>query len=1079
LSLPEYPKDALDSGNTWLGIMGDFWRERFQQPEVLVGLLKWLEHTREQLDTDLEEAENSIAVDSIPALHHEWWTPITLSVAETGRLLEHGDGAIYDGIVGGDYVERKTFSYGIRSSSFSNRSLYALPENIVSIGALTDSPAAPSFYWVDGLDMTVYPDLGSVGLPYNLFEDERFADLVTVNDQGISQITLWAFSAHIDWDHVTTHAGHLLGMRDLPSTNAAVRMLSALWQSAVRGGARLKDVMDVVNALAGVSTPAGPETVEVITNDGDIAIVCTDVATYRLPAGSNPVVSVGDAVDVGSQLSDAVATSVASRAWYPWGPEALRDPTSPAPDPYVATFSAAPELPALQIPAVRITPSPAEVDSFLLVGDATERGPSRSSEFFSNVEAVQTNPRVPVEADTPVLRGVPVQQLTVADDQTVYDGISTADRPLSNAYVAIRASGGGETPRGLFDGLPAARGIMPPLSTADYVYYDPQTGAYYDYDTIAEDEAGRRGLERIYVGERGLTARYVFPDVIFGTGANATSGKYGDGSPDGSAGLPYAYDGVAPDSVAAADVWVTPAYPGFALLCSLRATSALEFPFTYRVDVSGGARITGVSVQTLAGDHPNHTGQMTATQVDASSWDITVYSQGTVKVDYQVVPKLTDTVDIANPPAALPIEDVAYRREYVGGLAPSETKGTLIADLVLPGGVDKSIADQMLLYRQRAADLLPDPVVTRSGRNRVLLVASHPSSNTTVLASTIRSATGYDVDIFYAWELRRGIANNVLRTTAGSPIRSFVDLAAAVRKGVRVVRYLPVDNKNRAVQEDCEYSMVVWDSAGGIADLPPAAQLAYSSGFAPGPIVRRLTKAADAYAWRAPDSARTAFEAAVASAQTRYAASLAAAKKADAAAVGQPDSSPLTEAAVAARKALQAAQKNLRRVERDYALDSRLWGFHGGILDVFKVASERNKGILLTGGTFARDFGVLAQNEQNYVLQLMGLRITSSDVVPGLQSAVLSRTPFELARDNYDFTLPTESGITVTDATAIVSSQAGGAIITANEDGLKRAALCNYRLVDVPTGYVPVAEAQETDVAPLSIKVSDILFSTG
>ena len=248
----------------------------------------------------------------------------------------------------------------------------------------------------------------------------------------------------------------------------------------------------------------------------------------------------------------------------------------------------------------------------------------------------------------------------------------------------------------------------------------------------------------------------------------------------------------------------------------VRSAEDFNYPYTFRVRVTGGAVIRGAnSSYGIERDVPWNRPRCpaVATRKSATEWEITVYGEDSVGVWLSPATYGAE-VDISAAPAITPVTNVAYQPEYTGGSAPTQEVGKQMAALVLPGDLADSGAETRRLYEQQIAGLLPAPVAVRTGAPRVMVVASHPNESTALLVDAIRAATGYAVDLFYAWELRRGIAVNTLRVSGGGAIHSFADAINAVVSGVQVTKFIPgAGNTSRAVHEDCSYDLVVWDSA--------------------------------------------------------------------------------------------------------------------------------------------------------------------------------------------------------------------------------------------------------------------------
>lgn len=1098
MTTPLYPKDVLDVPDSWARLMGEFWLERFQQPEALMGILRWLEAARAQLDTDLEEAEKSVAVETMPTVHREWWVPITLVDVQSGKLLTYGGGAAYGGSSTNSQGVGQVFAYGVRSSPYGSHRMFALPPGVVGVTAVMDAPAVPAVCWTAGTDIFVDTKLGAVVLPVDPFADSRFADMVVTTPDGRRELTLWAFGCDIDWRMGYSRAGYALDA-DLPASTAASKVLRALWKSAIRGGATLDDVYQTLLAVAGIEGPTQQETVLALTEDDGRPVVCTDRSTYRLPVGSLVRVSPGDVLDVGSPLTYDVSAHIAPRAWYPWGAVARRVPVLAQPDPYVAVAHTPDPIPVPSIPEIRLAaPGVTRYDA-LLAGAAEEVEQEENTVLSQLVTAQPENPTTPVTPET----AAPFR-----------NGLSLAIRNPP-VMVEVYAGGAHPSPTTYFSGTQGQRGVSLTARSVFYAWVHPQTNEMLPFYSVTKEEAVRRGFERRDISSTSDTYPVQFPDVLMAYPKGPTemtegqtgltnaldvradairTGKFkyaGDPatSPvdvyverfdmmsrdfeargvDGSWGYASAAS-LAGSAIADADVYV------YGFMLHVRAAPTFRYPYTFTVRVTGGATIRGANSSSgierdIAWDGPPRGAGVV--RKSATEWEITAYGDDTIGV-WLDISNYGAEVDICSAPPVTQVTNVAYQNEYTGGAPESQVVGRQAADLVLPGGVEAAGDETRRLYEQQAGGLLPAPVVVRTGQPRVMLIASHPNESTGLLAEAIKAATGYDVDLFYAWELRRGIATNTLRVTGGGAIHSFKDAVDAVTSGVRVTKFIPAPGgASRAVHEDCMYALVVWDSAGGIADLKTVEQEMYGGGLMPGDVISRMAQTSSAYAWRVADPAIARYTKLLETARLEYSAAAQAAVDAVDAAEDRPPSDPLVMAAATARLTAQRKLEIVKRLEREMLIDARLWGLHGGVILVLKAAQLVNRGIMVTGGTLARDMSVLTADEQAVLAQILGVRVADASTVGGAQVVrVPGATGLTVTDSLVDMALPIESGIQATDATGVLQVAGAGHVITAN-DAAWRAVLCNYRLLNRAADYLPQADPAAT-VEPDTLRVAGV-----
>ena len=299
---------------------------------------------------------------------------------------------------------------------------------------------------------------------------------------------------------------------------------------------------------------------------------------------------------------------------------------------------------------------------------------------------------------------------------------------------------------------------------------------------------------------------------------------------------------------------------------------------------------------------------------------------------------------------------------------------------------------------------------------------------------------------------------NTLRVSGGGAIHSFNDAVNAVTSGVRVTRFVPgAGNTSRAVHEDCSYDLVVWDSAGGLADIQDIEQEVYGGGLMPGDAVARVSTASSVYAWRVADPALTRYTELLNTAKLEYDAALRAAEIAVQAAGEAPPADPKMQTAATARLVAQQKLAAIRKLERELALDARMWGLHGGVIRVLRAANEGGRGVMVTGGTVSRDMDILPLSEQETLTTILGIELNTSNALESGQAALTAADVVPTGMKPgllFGFGLPMEAAVRAAEATPVLKLVTGGDVVTA-KDGLGRAVLCNYRLLNSPPDFLP------------------------
>lgn len=991
---PVYPASMLDVPDAWARIMGEFWREHWQQPDFLAGILRWLEAAKLQLSTDLQETEACVAQSTVPTYHREWWLPIEVGDAQTGNLLTYGGRGAYGGRSDQTSVDGQVYAYGTRASSFGSHRLFQVPDYLASAAVITDAPAAPTVVWVRGIDFDVDPVTHSILLPLDPTKDQRFLTSGTC--------VLWAAGCYLDYRHGYVHTGSVLGC-DMPTSHAASAVMRLMWRSAMAGGATLADLYDALLAVVGSERPTAVERVELITYDGTVPVICTQTGAYRQPAGSRVVVAVGDEIGPGTQLVYEVAAVVAPRAWYPWGARAKRAPKVAGPDAYVAEMAEA----RIPVPRAIVVP-PASIQSSDVTAVQSAADATPSARLLAATAA--KTPALPAAAASyPAATGAPDQLMAAS----------------AGGYVSVHGWEKWGAPVAVFDGVVAPRAIL--LANHAHVgWFDRGRNAFFDIwegqlhrSNLTEEEAQATGLVRVTAAS---AAQYAFPDVILANRVVAVS---------------------------------APPLGAYVEVASTGADRSLVFRL--RNGVSGQQYV----IRNTGGMIPERirsSSGCTLRRLNINDWLITCQDGNDSHVHIvSSTPAGVDTLDLnalEGSPAQLAITP-AYQYAEAGSTS-SAAAPAVVADLVLPGGAAAASSDQLALYQAQAAGLMPRPAVTLRGPPRVLLIASHPSGAVRELVRSVAAATGYAVDVVYAWELRRGIATNTLQV-AGSlaPFTSFQAAVDAMRAGVVVTTFMSDGAQSTVVASLCAYALVVWDSSGGIADLPDGADELVMSGRSASAEGVLLSRVSDRYAWLVPDPAAGRYEQLLVPARAAYTAAAAAADRLTAAAVGLPASNPAVPRAISARLAAGQRKNEVERLEYAQRVDGRTWGLHDGVVDVLEAAKAEGVGILFTGGTLARDLSWLAEATRVRLLSVLGLRVDNEATAYGSASLVDGH-PIPVADDAVLMAgqLPVESGVVAQDALPVATLDAGGCLASALVDG-SRVAVCNFRLVDGATGQLP------------------------
>lgn len=268
-----YPDSSLENPAELQSTMGTFWRDVFADQDSLQALL----------DAKLQQAQlNWASVQrladcrsrlSLPLYREEPLYPLSLSATAPvatpryGQGEEYGDGTLLGTPVTGPFEQ-------------------TIGNGFLGCPLITDNAYSPNRILVEGLD-------------YQQQSDGRLHCLEVLDG------TYHAWQAFFDDRLPWLFLGAVTGI-GLPTSQQALDLYQAVADASINGPSE-QTLADCLAALAGCSVQAvGEETVEDIADDSRGQLIATDQRIYRVPAGATVLVSVGQYLRGGENLSDAV-----------------------------------------------------------------------------------------------------------------------------------------------------------------------------------------------------------------------------------------------------------------------------------------------------------------------------------------------------------------------------------------------------------------------------------------------------------------------------------------------------------------------------------------------------------------------------------------------------------------------------------------------------------------------------------------------------------------------------------------------------------------------------------------------------
>lgn len=294
----QYPGSVLDQPAAILSALGSLWATTYSGDDLITALCAAKAAQAKQSYNDGTELIRSLSRQQIPVLHTDLWYSLTLAQSALNEsqytLAKFGpnNGFLFGG----------NLQFGVPQQ----QTLFAfpLPSPIVNIPLIFNRISAPSVTLVNGIDYIIQD--GFIVFRANPFNNELIPQATVFADGAAVDATLvlWCFRAQEDRQYVYEQFGYVLGVQ-LPSSEDYKELVNALFDALV-SGSTANVVRDVWSAVTGVKLAAGNETVEQVIYDADRTLVITSLAVYRYDPSATVLVTVGQALDEGDAITDAV-----------------------------------------------------------------------------------------------------------------------------------------------------------------------------------------------------------------------------------------------------------------------------------------------------------------------------------------------------------------------------------------------------------------------------------------------------------------------------------------------------------------------------------------------------------------------------------------------------------------------------------------------------------------------------------------------------------------------------------------------------------------------------------------------------
>jgi len=290
-------------GKQLLTALGSFWYWYFQDRDKLYTHLRSVGHRQEQAHDDYLETVALISRYLTPVFHTENWYLLVLKASDKDNVFR---------VYGQDNL---TYGSGARyGDPQTEEFLFPLPEDDF-FGELTEMPYAiynrvlyPSKTWTFGVDYDIDKERKLLRFREDPFESGYVAKRDVYNDEGElvdEEIGLWVFKGKWDQEYIYQHWSFAVDLV-AESTEFFKELTNALWD-AYAFGSNMKSIQMMVSAMLGVPFVIEPtETVEDIVTEVDRKLVITDKHVYEFSLEAEVIVSIGDTLFAGQELTDAV-----------------------------------------------------------------------------------------------------------------------------------------------------------------------------------------------------------------------------------------------------------------------------------------------------------------------------------------------------------------------------------------------------------------------------------------------------------------------------------------------------------------------------------------------------------------------------------------------------------------------------------------------------------------------------------------------------------------------------------------------------------------------------------------------------
>jgi len=285
--------DITKKGRGLQKLLGSFWSNVYENRSLIRQLCEVRNLVSAKRYQRIQEMLNSFSITSIPVTRTLSFRYLEFDSADQFTpdrdfywLYGPNNDLVYNG--GG--------IYGLRRNQYVG---YSLPvSEITSIGAIVPSLSNPDYVLYENIDYVV--EAGNIVF----WSDPLLRDGTSTSSSGSStKFYLWGVGIEEDHEDLNRQYGYYLG---LEGTTEYARILMEKVYDMMQGEASMEATRIMAAAIAGIDLSKEEETIVAVDVTDVRTVVETDKNIYLYPAGTTPIVAVGDMVEQHAELVDTV-----------------------------------------------------------------------------------------------------------------------------------------------------------------------------------------------------------------------------------------------------------------------------------------------------------------------------------------------------------------------------------------------------------------------------------------------------------------------------------------------------------------------------------------------------------------------------------------------------------------------------------------------------------------------------------------------------------------------------------------------------------------------------------------------------